>query len=121
MVAEEMIAQITIKYPSAAVDKYVIMPDHIHLLLVFDQKNGDGKAGKWDGKPVPYIGKYNRLVQISGDKAGQQEKEYPRRETLSAVLLARFVYIGTRECVPMLVLPPSSRRQADVHRTSAFE
>ena len=33
IIAEEMIAQIPVKYPSVAVDKYVIMPDHIHLIL----------------------------------------------------------------------------------------
>lgn len=39
-IAEEMIAQIPCKYPSVAVDKYVIMPDHIHLLLRFNWNNG---------------------------------------------------------------------------------
>ena len=36
MIAEELIAQIPVKYPSVTLDKYVIMPDHIHLLLRFD-------------------------------------------------------------------------------------
>ena len=36
-------------------------------------------------------------------------------------LLARFVCICARECAQIFVLPPSSRRQADVHRTSAFD
>ena len=36
MIAEELIAQIPVKYPSVTVDKYVVMPDHIHLLLWFD-------------------------------------------------------------------------------------
>ena len=40
MIAEEMIAQIPVKYPSVTVDKYVIMPDHIHLLLSLDRKIG---------------------------------------------------------------------------------
>ena len=40
IIAEEMIAQIPKKYPSVTVDKYVIMPDHIHLLLLFDRKIG---------------------------------------------------------------------------------
>ena len=40
IIAEEIIAQIPVKHPSVAVDKYVIMPDHIHLLLRFDQDLG---------------------------------------------------------------------------------
>ena len=33
MIAETMIAQIPDKYPSVSVDKYVIMPDHIHIII----------------------------------------------------------------------------------------
>lgn len=32
-IAEEFIHQISNKYPAVSVDKYVIMPDHIHMLL----------------------------------------------------------------------------------------
>jgi len=41
IIAEEMIAQISVKYPSVTVDKHVIMPDHIHLLLRFDRNLGN--------------------------------------------------------------------------------
>lgn len=41
-VAEELIRQIPNKYPSVTVDQYVIMPDHIHLLLRVDRCNGTG-------------------------------------------------------------------------------
>lgn len=40
IIAEEMLKQIPLKYPSIAVEKYVIMPDHIHILLLFDGKMG---------------------------------------------------------------------------------
>ena len=50
-IAEEIIAQIPRKYPSVTVDKYVIMPDHIHIILRF----------AWDcgtGNPSPTREKY---------------------------------------------------------------
>ena len=61
MIAEEFIRQIPVKYPSVAVDKYVIMPDHIHLILRFDMGNGTGnpsptmipECGNGTGKPSP--------------------------------------------------------------------
>ena len=40
-IAEEIIKQIPDKYPSVSVDKYVIMPDHIHILLRFDLGTGN--------------------------------------------------------------------------------
>jgi REP element-mobilizing transposase RayT len=36
MIAEELIAQIPVKYPSVTVDKYVVMPNHIHMILVVE-------------------------------------------------------------------------------------
>lgn len=39
IIAEEMIRQIPNKYPNVRVDKYVIMPDHIHILLMIDSGN----------------------------------------------------------------------------------
>lgn len=41
-VAEEWIRQIPDKYPTVSVDNYVIMPDHIHMLLRIDQASGTG-------------------------------------------------------------------------------
>ena len=44
-IAGEMICKIPQKYPSVSVDKYVIMPDHIHLLLrieIFQNSYGTG-------------------------------------------------------------------------------
>ena len=84
MVAEEMIAQITIKYPSAAVDKYVIMPDHIHLLLVFDQKTETGKPENGTGKPSPTLGniigwyKYQVTKLVNKKRNIQGEKLFQR-------------------------------------------
>ena len=84
MVAEEMITQITIKYPSAAVDTYVIMPDHIHLLLVFDQKTETGKPENGTGKPSPTLGniigwyKYQVTKLVNKKRNIQGEKLFQR-------------------------------------------
>lgn len=48
-ITEEMIHQISIKYPEASVDRYVIMPDHIHMLLRIEQHFGTGN-------PSPTLG-----------------------------------------------------------------
>ena len=42
MIAEKYIAEIPKKYPTVSVDKFVIMPDHIHLLLRFGLEEGTG-------------------------------------------------------------------------------
>ena len=40
-IVEDGIKNITNKYPSITVDKYIIMPDHIHLILMIqNDKNG---------------------------------------------------------------------------------
>lgn len=41
MIAERFINQIPIKYPSVSIDRYIIMPDHIHILLRFDDGTGN--------------------------------------------------------------------------------
>ena len=41
LLAEEYIAEISKKYPTVHIDNYVIMPDHIHLLLRFEQGTGN--------------------------------------------------------------------------------
>lgn len=49
IIAEEMMHQIPNKYPDVRVDKYVIMPDHIHILLMID-------SGNEVGTPSPTLG-----------------------------------------------------------------
>ena len=41
-IAEHYIRQIPLKYPNIQVQKYVIMPNHIHLLLFVNELNGAG-------------------------------------------------------------------------------
>lgn len=41
LIAQEYIHNIPIKYPSVSVDRYIIMPDHIHILLRIDCGTGN--------------------------------------------------------------------------------
>ena len=56
MIAEKYINQLNDFYDNIAVDKYVIMPDHIHLLL--NISNVDGQSGT----PVPTNNNKNSTV-----------------------------------------------------------
>ena len=84
-VAEQGILQIPTKYPQVTVDRYVIMPDHIHLLLRIDTiETGTGTPTNGTGNPSPTIGniigwyKYqvtkqaNQLMQTPGEKIFQR-------------------------------------------------
>ena len=63
IIAEEMIAQIPVKYPSVAMDKYVIMPDHIHMLLLFDRKMGTENPSPTLGNVIGWY-KYQVTMQV---------------------------------------------------------
>ena len=62
MVAEEYIRKISDKYPSVSIDRYVIMPDHIHILV---------RIHLGTGNPSPTLGniigwyKYNVTKQTN--------------------------------------------------------
>ena len=65
MIAEKLIAQIPEKYPTVSVDNYVIMPDHIHMLLRFDCHSGTGDPSSTvdcysgTGDPSPTVDCYS--------------------------------------------------------------
>ena len=40
-IAEQQLLQLENRYPFLRVDKYVIMPNHIHAILVFDNDTGE--------------------------------------------------------------------------------
>ena len=74
-IAEKTIMQIAEKYPSVSVDKYVIMPDHIHILLRID----DGT-----GNPSPTLGniigwyKYQVTKEVNRQNYTAGEKLFQR-------------------------------------------
>jgi len=63
-IAGEFIRQIPLKYASVNVDKYVIMPDHIHLLLRFDHGFGMGNPSPTLGNVIGWY-KYQVTKQIN--------------------------------------------------------
>ena len=67
MIAEELIQQIPIKYPTVSVDRYVIMPDHIHLLLRIDRDLGTGNPSPTLGN---IIGWYKYQVTKTATRQG---------------------------------------------------
>lgn len=56
VIAERMIHKITEKYPCVSIDHYVIMPDHIHMLLRIDgsqnQLNVSDSVGMGNSSPT---------------------------------------------------------------------
>ena len=42
IIAEAFIQMIPEKYPCVRVDKYVIMPDHIHMIVFVEKEDGTG-------------------------------------------------------------------------------
>jgi len=62
-IAEDHILLIPEKYPCVTVDKYVIMPDHIHLLLQIHRKSGTGDPSPTLGNIIGWY-KYQVTKQI---------------------------------------------------------
>ena len=63
-IAVEMIQQISAQYPSVTVDRFVIMPDHIHLLLRFNRNDGTADPSPTLGNVVGWF-KYQVTKKIN--------------------------------------------------------
>lgn len=48
-IIKQYLSELPLKYPDIKIDKYVIMPNHIHLILILHSKNGRDN-------PAPTIG-----------------------------------------------------------------
>ena len=77
IIAEEMIHQIPVKYPTVSVDRYVIMPDHIHFLLRIDREFGTGNPSPTLGNVMGWY-KYQVTRQINVQFGQQGEKIFQR-------------------------------------------
>ena len=73
VIAEEVIRQIPNKYPTVSIDKYVIMPDHIHMLLRIDRDPGTGNPSPTLGNVVGWY-KYQVTKQINMLSGTQGER-----------------------------------------------
>ena len=78
-IAQRIIQKIPEKYPCVTVDHYVIMPDHIHLLLRIKNSENGGT-----GNPSPTVGnimgwyKYQTTKQINLAKNTPGERVFQR-------------------------------------------
>ena len=63
-IAEEMLRQIPNKYPTVSIEKYMIMPDHIHLLLRIDLNSGTGNPSPTLGNIIGWY-KYQVTKQVN--------------------------------------------------------
>ena len=77
IIAEEMIHQIHAKYPAVLVDRYVIMPDHIHLLLRIDRDLGTGDPSPTLGNIIGWY-KYQVTKEVNLHFGQQGEKVFQR-------------------------------------------
>lgn len=73
VITDSWIQKIPVEYPEISVDCYVIMPNHIHLLLSVSQENGRGDPSPTIVSVIGWI-KYqataeiNRLRGVTGEK-----------------------------------------------------
>lgn len=63
-IVQNHILQIPKKYPTVSVDTYVIMPNHIHLLLSFGVDHGTGNPSPTLGNVIGWL-KYQATKQIN--------------------------------------------------------
>ncbi len=75
--AESFIHQIPIKYPAVCVDKYVVMPDHIHMLLCMSDSSGTGNPSPTLGEIVGWY-KYQVTKQANLTYGAQGGKIFQR-------------------------------------------
>lgn len=70
IIAERLIREIPKKYPSVCVDHYVVMPNHIHMLLRLTEHGGTGNPSPTLGNIVGWY-KYQVTKQIN-EKTGTE-------------------------------------------------
>lgn len=63
-ITEANVHRISLKFPEVYVDKYVIMPNHIHLLLRIDNVGGTGNPSPTLGKIIGWF-KYQTTREIN--------------------------------------------------------
>jgi len=72
MICDRLINELEIKYPAIKLDNYVIMPNHIHLLLSVDEANGRGDPSPTISQLMGWF-KYQATKEINGiTKSGEK-------------------------------------------------
>lgn len=77
IIAEKLIAEIPEKYPTVSVDNFVIMPDHIHMLLRFDCNSGTGDPPPTLGNVIGWY-KYQVTKQVNLQSNNKSERVFQR-------------------------------------------
>lgn len=76
-IAERCAQQISQKYPTVSVDSFVVMPNHIHLMLSFVQPNGTGNPSPTLGAVIGWY-KYTVTVQANALLGTQGQRQLQR-------------------------------------------
>jgi len=76
-IAKELIIQLPIKYPNVSVDNFVIMPDHIHLLLRIEDASGTGNPSPTLGSIIGWC-KYQITKQANLLSGNSGKKRFQR-------------------------------------------
>ena len=77
VITDSWIQKISGKYPKISVDCYVIMPNHIHLLLSANQNNGRGDPSPTIDSVVGWL-KYHITAEINSLRGKAGEKVFQR-------------------------------------------
>jgi len=77
IIADRWIQKIPEKYPEASVDRYVIMPNHIHILLFIIKDNGRGNPSPTADAVIGWL-KYQITKEINGLQGSVGEKIFQR-------------------------------------------
>ena len=85
---------ITSHYPSVKVDRYVIMPDHIHLILMVSNNNTDGRILSAPTKTITtVIGQMKRWVSKKSGISLWQKSYYDHIIRNEEDYISKCVYI----------------------------
>lgn len=85
--AEESWQGLPVRYPHLTVDALVVMPNHVHVILVIDGTECRGGGATPAPTKRSYLGADCRLHQIPIDEANQRTPRNTRRTSLAAELL----------------------------------
>lgn len=77
MIAETFIQMLPAKYPCARVDKYVIMPDHIHMILFIENVEGTGNPSPTLENIIGWY-KYGVTKRINTEMGTSAERVFQR-------------------------------------------
>lgn len=83
-IAEEYIRKIPEKYPSVLVDNFVIMPDHIHILLRFNSDQGTGNPSPTLGSVIGWY-KY-QVTKLVNERLNTQGEKFFQRSYYDHVI-----------------------------------